>query len=923
MFRILEAQAPTKQNATDTINTLSGRLQSATLVEDRRAAILGLRSFAKVYPASVASGGLRSLINSLNHDGDDVDTTKVVLETLLMLFNPDESSPEASDDIALWLADEFTQRQENITILLDLLDRHEFFSRLYALQLISAISSARPERTQECVYTAPLGVSRLVAILDDKREAVRAEGLLLLTAITASSSDLQKLVAFENAFDRIFAIIDAEGSLIHGSVVVQDCLSLLANLLRLNASNQSFFRETGGPLRVAALLDQVRREEDAPGGVADWAASQRDKNLWGLLCVVRLFLSTGSAGTQVNQIAFWQNDVTPLILEIAFQPTMDQSVRAEALATCADLIRGNSSLQERFAQSDVVSPSDDPSKLSPPKINGDAQDFHKARVTVRARTNVIQGLLDLALAVSGLSSFDLRLAACECIKAYLYGHGPIRLHFLARARDGHISDEYEADNVITILLEGNDGRAGDPYRHWVAAVILFHLLHEDFDAKQLAMEITVGDASKGEEVITCIQSLTENLVIGAQRGRDDRVSIAYLMALCGWLYEDPDAVNDFLGAGSNVQSLIHMVLQPHPQKVLVAGLCAFLLGIIYEFSTKDSPVPRATLHEILTTRLGREHYNDKMTKLRESPLVRDYEVSAQTSPYEISGGLPEVYFDKTFVDFLKDNYSRVLRAMDRDPGIEVSVVANGIQRGISRELVDSLRSQLEAQSKTLHTAEAAVLTVERKLSQEQADHRKLQEGAMIELHRIKSINESLQRHHEEDVRQMDLTNQRILREARETHEKLVLSLRVEAHKFKRESEDAAVKVRTRHEAETNDLNTAIHKLEMMIEKLNKDHAQDLRTAYEEYSTNVTAIEARLQRAEERAAEAEERAAKAQKAVEAGNVSKSATQAELDDLLMVLGDLEEKRAKDKKRLRTLGEPVSDGEAEEGEDEVDAA
>ena len=92
MFRILESQAPTKQNATDTISTLGGRLQSATLVEDRRAAILGLRSFAKLYPASVASGALRNLIISLNQDSEDVDTTKIVLETLLMLFNPDKSS---------------------------------------------------------------------------------------------------------------------------------------------------------------------------------------------------------------------------------------------------------------------------------------------------------------------------------------------------------------------------------------------------------------------------------------------------------------------------------------------------------------------------------------------------------------------------------------------------------------------------------------------------------------------------------------------------------------------------------------------------------------------------------------------------------------------------------------------------------------
>src|ERR1700733_5015585 len=97
MLRILESQAPAKQTATDTISTLSSRLSSATLLEDRRAAILGLRSFAKEYPASVASGSLRHLISSLTKDAGDVDTLKVVLETLLMLFNPDERSVRTID----------------------------------------------------------------------------------------------------------------------------------------------------------------------------------------------------------------------------------------------------------------------------------------------------------------------------------------------------------------------------------------------------------------------------------------------------------------------------------------------------------------------------------------------------------------------------------------------------------------------------------------------------------------------------------------------------------------------------------------------------------------------------------------------------------------------------------------------------------
>lgn len=54
-------QAPPLQNAADTIQVLSNRLLNATLLEDRRGAILGLKSFAKQYPASVASGMLGAL----------------------------------------------------------------------------------------------------------------------------------------------------------------------------------------------------------------------------------------------------------------------------------------------------------------------------------------------------------------------------------------------------------------------------------------------------------------------------------------------------------------------------------------------------------------------------------------------------------------------------------------------------------------------------------------------------------------------------------------------------------------------------------------------------------------------------------------------------------------------------------------------
>ena len=136
-------------------------------------------------------------------------------------------------------------------------------------------------------------------------------------------------MAFENAFDRVFAIIDAEGALTHGGITVQDCLSLLANLLRLNISNQSYFRETGWVKKLASLLRDAITEQDSQEGVAEWARSQRDKNVWGVLAVLRLFLLRGSLGTQANQLSFWQNGILIQILDIAFRESFDVPIRAE------------------------------------------------------------------------------------------------------------------------------------------------------------------------------------------------------------------------------------------------------------------------------------------------------------------------------------------------------------------------------------------------------------------------------------------------------------------------------------------------------------------------------------------------------------------------------------------------------------------
>jgi len=956
-MRILEAQAPARQTATDTIQTLSNRLSSATLLEDRRAAILGLRSFAKLYPASVASGALRDLIAGLRRDGEDSDTIKVVLETLLMLFEPDEKSPEASEEITLWLADEFTQHQDNVTALLDLLEPGDFYLRLYALQILSHISTARPQRTQEAIFAAPLGVSRITNVLNDKREAVRNEALVLLVALTPTSAELQKVVAFENAFDRIFALTEGDGGLSHGSTTVQDCLSLLANLLNLNTSNQSYFREIGGILNIKKLFSAALEQEDSQDGVSDWMKPQRDMNVWGLLGVVQLFLAPGSPGTGVNQQAFWQAGVLQIILRLAFHPAFSTGIRAKSLQACGDIIRGNAGLQERFGDLAVQVKQQDTTSnghVSPAA----SEKQSKSHQAIYRDQNVIESLLELALESAPLAIFDVRLAATSCLKAFVDGHAGIKAHVLRRAIEGHKSGDDTIPNMLTVLLEPPGTRSNsDPYQQWFAAVLVLHLLYDTPETKELASTVTEGDAESGEEVVTFVQSIASNVVAGVQHVEDERALIGCLMLLSIWLFEAPEAVNDLLGEGSNVQGLVAAVKIANSSMPLVAGLCAFLLGVIYEFSTKDSPIPRTTLHGLLMSSLGRETYVDRLTKLRENVFVRDFEVLPQSG----NGGLPEVFFDKTFIDFLKDNFSRFLRAIDRDPKFEISIVSNGVQKGVSRDLVDSLRAEVQEQKQALEAANTELLQLKRRLEQEELDHRRTRESAAVEVSRIKQINQSLHENHEDELKKLQQESARERGLLVKSHEDEIQRRHTEhvatvetarkqhqadMHKFEQrlklieqeasrektalieqhgremsEADARAQKARDREAAEISDLKGTIAELERQLKRSQEEHAQDLQTAHEEYTSKEKDLEARLKRAESRLQDAETRAQHLHDEVDKEKAARKDVQTELDDLLVVFGDLEAKRSADKQKLKNLGQEVSEDEDEEADAEED--
>ena len=727
-----------------------------------------------------------------------------------------------------------------MTVLLDLLETPDLYSRLYPLQLIRACAEARPQRTQECIQTAPMGTSRLAAMLDDPRDIIRNEALVVLSDLTRSSSELQKVFVFEDVFAKVFNMIYGDGGLTQGGIVVQDCLSLLANLIRFNVSNQMYFTKMEYPGHFVRLLPggkKAKKARGAPEEEDDWVSPQSDKNVWGLLIIMRMFLVKGSAATPQNQAAFVQYGLVRQLLSIAFDPATVMLIKVEALSTCADLIRGNPRMQEGFAQEQVR-------PFIQSATNGAATPNGVSNVYV------IEALLNLVLTPASNELFDIRSAGADVIKAYFHNHPQIREHFLNRAIGGHEAGD-ETQNALTILMEGSQASPGDPYRIWFAATLIFDLIFDNLPAKHTLMQVEEGDAESGEEVVTCIQTLTANLIASLQLEEDERISIGYLMLLLGWLFEDAAAVDDFLGEASSLQSLVQAVLRPGEDQTINRGLCAALLGTIYEFSTRDSPVPRRELQGTLTGKLGREKYLHAITELRNHPLIRDFEVLPQRGGGE---GLPEVFFVDTCVDFLKDNFSRLTRAIDRNPNIE----QHQSHDGVDRDVVDALRGEIDGKEHSIQDLKAQLMALEQKLDQEHADHRKTQQAADEQRNTLKRINDKLHNDLDTEIKAKDRDHKKVTLDLENKFNLQIAALNNKLQQAAKESTLAVSRTKQEYDEKLHEAHRSSTELQRRVESAEKarsdafDKIQQLEKSHQQARNELSSVNEALRKAQAQA-----------------------------------------------------------------------
>lgn len=173
-YNALRGPTGAPQTAADTIGRLSDRLSPATLLADRRAAVLSLKGLSRDWKQDVGERALPGLLEVLQNDAEvDADIGKAVLETLNTLCEVEDGAPPASRELAYKHIDYVLSIEKPTHTLFTLLVDTNFYTRFATLQYLSTLLQHRRQVVQGYFLKASAGPASVIAVLEDKREIIR------------------------------------------------------------------------------------------------------------------------------------------------------------------------------------------------------------------------------------------------------------------------------------------------------------------------------------------------------------------------------------------------------------------------------------------------------------------------------------------------------------------------------------------------------------------------------------------------------------------------------------------------------------------------------------------------------------------------------------------------------------------------------
>ncbi|XP_073321701.1 general vesicular transport factor p115 isoform X3 [Pagrus major] len=636
-----QAAGPQPSGA-ETIQKLCDRVASSTLLEDRRDAVRALKSLSKKYRMEVGTQAMDHLINILQTDRSDSEILGYALDTLYNIIcndeeeeqdavtpisvsgkhknasMPDENAQKQADDLGVQFTDTFIQDPEHVTLLLTMLEEFDFHVRWPGVKLLTALLKNQGVQVQGIILVSPMGVSRLMDLLADSREVIRNDGLLLLQQLTKSNAAIQKIVAFENAFERLLDIITEEGSS-DGGIVVEDCLLLLLNLLKNNSSNQNFFKE-------GSYIQRMKPWFEVGDDNSGWSA-QKVTNLHLMLQLVRVMVSpVNSPGATAScQKSMYQCGLLQQLCTILMATGVPADILTETINTVSEVIRGSQVNQDYFAS--VNAPSNPP------------------------RPAIVVLLMSM---VNERQPFVLRCAVLYCFQCFLYknqkGQGEIVATLLPSTID--------ANSISAGQLLCGGLFSADSLSNWCAAVALAHALQDNLTQKEQLLRVQLA-TSLGKPPVSLLQQCTNIL----SQGSKVQTRVGLLMLLCTWISNCPIAVTHFLHNQENVPFLTAQISENLGEdERLVQGLCALLLGIcIYYNDNSLENYTKEKLKQLIEKRIGKENFVEKLGFITKHEL---YSRAAQ-KPQPVFPSPEQMLFDHEFTKLVKELEGMITKAVHK------------------------------------------------------------------------------------------------------------------------------------------------------------------------------------------------------------------------------------------------------------------
>ncbi|KAM4750636.1 general vesicular transport factor p115 isoform 1-T1 [Anableps anableps] len=615
----------------ETIQKLCDRVASSTLLEDRRDAVRALKSLSKKYRMEVGTQAMDHLINILQTDRSDSEILGYALDTLYNVISndeeeeQDENAQKQADDLGTQFTEKFIQDPEHITLLLTLLEEFDFHVRWPGVKLLTALLKNQGVQVQGIILVSPMGVSRLMDLLADSREVIRNDGLLLLQQLTKGNAAIQKIVAFENAFERLLDIITEEGSS-DGGIVVEDCLLLLLNLLKNNSSNQNFFKE-------GSYIQRMKPWFEVGDDNSGWSA-QKVTNLHLMLQLVRVMVSpVNSPGATAScQKCMYQCGLLQQLCTILMATGVPADILTETINTVSEVIRGSQVNQDYFAS--VNAPSNPP------------------------RPAIVVLLMSM---VNERQPFVLRCAVLYCFQCFLYknqkGQGEIVATLLPSTID--------ANSISAGQLLCGGLFSADSLSNWCAAVALAHTLQDNLTQKEQLLRVQLA-TSLGKPPVSLLQQCTNILSQGdkiVRRGSKVQTRVGLLMLLCTWISNCPIAVTHFLHNQDNVPFLTAQISENLGEdERLVQGLCALLLGIcIYYNDNSLENYTKEKLKQLIEKRIGKENFVEKLGFITKHELYS----RAALKPQPVFPSPEQMLFDHEFTRLVKELEGLITKAVHK------------------------------------------------------------------------------------------------------------------------------------------------------------------------------------------------------------------------------------------------------------------